>query len=146
MTTIKDSKITAYCKHLRRAHVEVLCYDRKKKVWYWDLPAMAVICFDKNHKNPQKGFAHKPSQNGWHSFLKKKLEKNLGNIGDHPKIGKHYIIGNCAEQHAGNIFMNKYSVKNTNELYFSKAVRPRTMEVHPYCDNCKKIFENLQTK
>lgn len=137
-----DRRIREYCKHIRRAQIEVLRKDKKTKVWYWDLPAMAAICHDKVNTQVAKGYAHNPKGTKWHAFLKRKLLK-LGNIGKGSHIGKGYIIGNCAEQHAGNNYMNKYHENDISKLHFTEAVRPRTMEVFPYCDNCKAIFPNL---
>lgn len=71
------------------------------------------------------------------------MTRKLGQIGTRSQLGKHYIIGNCAEQHSGNNYMKRYGVNNLSSLYFSETVRPRTMEIIPPCDNCKAIFCNL---
>ena len=103
---IMDKRIREYCKHIRKAQIEVLRKDKNTQVWYWDLPAMATICHDKWNLHSARGYAHNPKGTRWHSFLKRKLLR-LGNIGKCSHIGKGYIIGNCAEQHAGNNYMNK---------------------------------------
>lgn len=103
---------------------------------------MAAICHDKRDVHFAKGYAHNPKGTKWHSFLKRKLLA-LGNIGKGSHIGQRYIIGNCAEQHAGNNYMNKYHENDVSKLHFTDAVRPRTMQVFPYCENCKTIFPNL---
>ena len=87
----------------------------------------------------QKG---NPKGTKWHNFLKRELLR-LGNIGKGSHIGQGYIIGNCAEQHAGNNYMNKYHENNVSNLHFTEAVRPRTMQVFPSCANCKAVFPNL---
>ena len=58
-------------------------------------------------------------------------------------LGRRYIIGNCAEQHAANIYMKDFKENNLGNLYFSKAMRPRTKQIFEYCDNCKDTFPNL---
>lgn len=135
-------KIREYCQHIVKAQIEVLRYNKQEKVRFWDLPAMASVCHDGHYVKCKKGYAHSPKGTKWHNILRNALLR-LGDIGERSKIGKKYVIGNCAEQHAGNNYMNSYNVNNLNNLYFSEAVRPRTMEVFPPCDNCKSIFPNL---
>lgn len=137
-----DSRIRKYCKDICKKQIEVLRFDKKTKSKFWDLPAMATICHDKTRNKFAKGYAHRPNGTNWHSFLKREMQK-LGDISKRSKIGKRYVIGNCAEQHAGNNYMNKFHENNIGNLYFMEAVRPRTMQVFPYCDNCKAIFPNL---
>lgn len=72
------------------------------------------------------------------------MERLLGHIGDNSRLEPHhYIVGNCAEQHAGNKYMHKYHEVNTDNLYFTESVRPRTMEVMQPCENCKTMFNTL---
>lgn len=103
---------------------------------------MAVICHNYSQKLTAEGFSHHPKGTKWHKVLKKEL-KRLGNIGTRSCIDKGYVIGNCAEQHAGNNYMKRFHENHLNNLYFTEAVRPRTMEIFPYCDNCKTVFPNL---
>lgn len=135
-------KIRYYCRHIIRTHFEVLCYDRKTGKEYWDYPAMASICHDGHYGHMSRGYSHKPYQTKWHSILYRQLMR-LGQIGQHSTIGKHYIIGNCAEQHAANSYMKEYKENKLSNLYFSEAVRPRTFEVFPACENCKNTFPKL---
>ena len=137
-----DKRIHDYCKHICKAQINVLRIDHKTQSKFWDLPAIATICHNFNNTNSAKGYAHHPKGTKWHSFLKQELQK-LGNIGERSRLGRRYVIGNCAEQHAGNNYMNRFHENDINRLYFTEAVRPRTMEVFPYCDNCKTIFPNL---
>lgn len=51
------------------------------------------------------------------------------------------IIGNCAEVNASNQILIIYRYLNLNKIRFSKALRPRTMQVIKMCFNCKKTFE-----
>ena len=39
--------------------------------------------------------------------------------------------------------LKKYHENDIHKLHFTEAVRPKTMQVFPYCDNCKAIFPNL---
>lgn len=87
------------------------------------------------------GYSHPSQGTFWHPFLYWRLSK-LGEIGKRTQYCRN-PIGNCAEQHAGNNFMNALHYKNINGLYFSESVRPRTMEIIPPCDNYKSIFPNL---
>ena len=137
-----DKRIHDYCKHICKAHIEVLRTDHKTHSKFWDLPAMAAVCHDVNHTHFAKGYAHHPKGTKWHLILKRELEK-LGNIGERSGLGKRYVIGNCAEQHAGNNYMNRFHENDIHRLYFTEIVRPRTMEVFSSCDNCKTIFPNL---
>lgn len=135
--------ILKYCKSIRKRHIEVLRFDKSKRGWYWDLPACASICHDGNYGRQKRGYSHKPDSIKWNHVLRRKMTRKLGLIGTKSKLGKHYIIGNCAEQHSGNNYMKRYGVKNLSSLHFSETVRPRTMEIIPPCDNCKAIFPNL---
>ena len=137
-----DKRIHDYCKHIRKAQIKVLRTGHKKHSKFWDLPAMATICHDIQRKHFAKGYAHHPKGTKWHSSLKRELLK-LGDIGKRSRLGRGYIIGNCAEQHAGNNYMNRFHENNIHHLYFTETVRPRTMEVFPSCDNCKAVFPNL---
>ncbi|MFR3524861.1 MAG: hypothetical protein ACLTWD_09505 [Bacteroides uniformis] len=137
-----DSEIRKYCKHILKVHIEVLRHDRQKGVWYWDYPAAASICYSsqKGKQIKHRGYSHSPKGTKWHHILRKKMEK-IGEIGKPPyKRETKNIIGNCAEQHAGNNLMRKYKINELNTLSFSYAVRPRTMEIIPACHNCKSIF------
>ena len=66
----------------------------------------------------------------------------LGSIGERRNDGScHNTLGQCAEQHAASTLQNrKYSSTPPAHLQFSKAMRPRTMEIVEYCKNCKDIF------
>lgn len=70
----------------------------------------------------------------------RRLGGNIGAI----VIGCDNTLGCCAEQHAANLLLQRtfgitrmYTLERIN---FSKAYRPRTMEVIPMCNNCKRIF------
>lgn len=138
-----DEEILHYCEHICNAHVQTLRLNKDTGTWYWDYPATAAICHDRGRSMKKSSYSHRPKSNEFHQVLDRKL-RVLGEIGKQPKIpGKRYPIGNCAEQHAANSFMKQYGENDLNNLYFSKAMRPRTKEVFDYCDNCKDTFPNL---
>ena len=138
-----DEEIMHYCEHICHAHIQVLRQDKKYKTWYWDYPAMAAICHDVGCNVKRASFSHHPESNEFHHVLEYKF-RLLGTIGKGcSKPGKRYVIGNCAEQHAANIFMKQCHEDNLRNLYFSKAMRPRTKQVIKYCENCKDTFPNL---
>lgn len=138
-----DVEIIHYCEHIMNAHIQTLRLNMNTGTWYWDYPAMAVICHDRGCNVKRSSYSHYPKKIEFHPVLEVKLLE-LGSIGERgKKRGKRYIIGNCAEQHAANIFMKKYNENNLNNLFFSKAMRPRTKQVFAYCDNCRDTFPNL---
>lgn len=138
-----DVEILHYCEHICNAHIQTVRMNHKTGTWYWDYPAMAAICHDKRCLEKRASFSHRPDRSEFHPVLEQKMG-TLGIIGKRPHMdGNRYPIGNCAEQHSANIFMKQLGVNDLNDLYFSKAMRPRTKEVFDYCDNCKDIFPRL---
>ena len=125
------------------SHEQVLRLNKKSGTWYWDYPAVAVICHDCGCNIKRASYSHFPQNNEFHKVLEETL-CNLGAIGKKSdKPGRRFVIGNCAEQHAANIFMKHFHVNSLNVLCFSKAMRPRTTQIIDYCDNCKDSFPNL---
>lgn len=139
-----DPLIRKYCKSIRKRHLEELRVDKRTGTKFWDLPACASICHNGDYGKTRKGYSHKTNGTKWHDVLRRKMEKELGDIGSRSNLGKHFYIGNCAEQHSGNNYMKKYKESNISSLHFSETVRPRTMEIIPPCDNCKKLFDTLK--
>ena len=140
-----DKEILNYCEHIMNTHIQVLRYNRDTKTWYWDYPSMAAICHDFSRYIKTSSFSHYPYSDDYQTVveLKNKLLE-LGEIGKHTtKTGSPYIIGNCAEQHAADLFMKKNRSYHLQDLYFSKALRPRTKQEFKPCENCKYVFPNL---
>lgn len=135
--------IREYCKQIREKQLEVLWDDKRIRVKFWDLPACASICHNGDYSRTSKGYSHKPNGTKWNDVLRRKMVIELGDIGTRSNLGKRFYIGNCAEQHSGNNYMNKYKESTMSSLHFSETVRPRTMEIIPPCDNCKKLFDTL---
>ncbi len=138
-----DKEILNYCEHICNAHIQVLRQNKNTKTWYWDYPKVAAICHDRGCNVKRSSYSHHPVESEFHVVLKRKLMK-LGTIGKGcKKPGDRYVIGNCAEQHAANLYMKECGENNLSNLYFTKALRPRTKQERAYCDNCKDTFPNL---
>lgn len=138
-----EKEVLDYCKHICHAHKQERRDDKRQKTWYWDYPAMASICHDAACIQKRSGHSHYPDQTDFAPVLKNALVQ-LGQIGKRSaKPGTRYIIGNCAEQHAANHYMKGYNENSLQHLYFSSAMRPRTKQIYPPCDNCKDTFPNL---
>lgn len=140
---VPRNEILHYCEHIMNAHIQTL-RKKNKKTWYWDYPAMAAICHNRGCTLKRASFSHYPYKNEYHPVLERKLLE-LGEIGKKctSRRGWRCVIGNCAEQHAANLFMKHFNENDLNHLFFSEAMRPRTKQVFDYCDNCKDTFPNL---
>lgn len=130
-----DKEVRDYCDHIMHAHIQVLRLNKREKTWYWDYPTVAAVCHDARCLAKRSSFSHYPSKDNWHPVLRAKLEL-IAPIGEK-------LVGNCAEQHAANDYMNQLHEHDLRKLYFSIARRPRTKEEVLYCDNCKTTFPNL---
>lgn len=139
----QDQEILNYCEHICNTHIQTVRRNRKTGTWYWDYPAMAAICHDNGCYVKRASYSHYPKKNEFHQVLERKLSE-LGPIGgSSSRQGRRYFIGNCAEQHAANKYLKQCEEDNLSNLYFSKAMRPRTKQTFEYCDNCKDTFPNL---
>ena len=130
-----EEEVCDYCKHIMHKHIQVLKENKQEKIWYWDYPAVAVVCHNDTCMEKRSSYSHYPKNDNWHPILRAKLEEIN-------KIGKS-LVGNCAEQHAANIYMNQLHEDDLNELFFSTARRPRTKEEIPFCNNCCRTFPNI---
>ena len=138
-----DKEILNCCEYICNKHIQTIRYNKIYKTWYWDYPAMAAICHDDRCYNKRYSYSHYPQKGEYNQVLEQKL-KQLGNVGERCKNpGCRYIIGNCAEQHAANNYMKYYNENILGNLYFTKAMRPRTKQIFDYCDNCKDTFPNI---
>ncbi|RMZ57918.1 hypothetical protein D1632_16545 [Chryseobacterium nematophagum] len=64
----------------------------------------------------------------------------LGGIGTKTASGN--TVGCCAEFQAGNeLLLNNLSAA-PSQINFTEAIRPRTGQTVPMCDNCKATFRN----
>ena len=58
--------------------------------------------------------------------------------------GVPHPIGYCAEQNSANrLLLDKKDGVSLEDIRFSIAIRPKTGEVIPYCNNCKTLFSSL---
>lgn len=131
-----SQEIRDFCDHIINSHTQVLRQNKKHKTWYWDYPAVAAICHNNSCTLKKAAHSHYPNNSDkWNPVLRHQMEC-IGKIG-------YRLIGNCAEQHAANNYMNNFHENSLNQLYFSEALRPRTKQVIEYCNNCKDIFPNL---
>ena len=130
-----EIEVCDYCDHIMHMHIQVTRQNKQNRVWYWDYPAVAAVCHNNACTLKRSSYSHYPHKANWHHVLKKKLEVIN-------EIGKS-LVGNCAEQHAANNYMNQLHENDLAELFFSTARRPRTKEIISYCDNCRMTFPNI---
>lgn len=93
---------------------------RKKDFAYW-------------YANKQKPYQHKT--------LFEHINQTLGTIGTFTNNVEH-PIGYCAGQNVANRLMLATDAPY-QDAKFSIAIRPKTGEIVPYCDNCKSLFTQL---
>lgn len=88
------------------------------------------------YKNNQKPYQH--------LLIYDRINAMLGKIGSFTAMTSH-PIGYCAEQNVANrLFLDSNDNTAILKIRFSKAVRPLTGELVPYCDNCKTVFGQLK--
>lgn len=112
-----------------------------------DYPAAVVLGCVKEHllpKNTIPSFYYGESANEEISFTycNSKLIKAFDAIGGLWKKNSdcHNLIGNCAEQHLAEAFLNDNTDCCLHDIEFSTAFRPRTDVAIPYCSNCLSLF------
>ena len=109
-----------------------------------DYPGAAVIAADARLTFSGRGRSCKPQYKEYNDTpkLENKL-KSLGKIGKQ-RNGTKNPIGACAEPHAAHKVLKHFGLRMTlNQVVFSTALRPRTMEKVDYCQNCIDTFPNL---
>lgn len=113
---------------------------RKVRNGQIDYPSIMVAC---SYTNNDTVFADKsaaPINYVFHPQLHSAMS-TIGIIGRSTRYSTN-SLGACAEQRAANKSINRYH-RGIYDLNFTPAIRPRTMQIKPYCDNCKKIFTQL---
>lgn len=100
--------------------------------------AMAVGAYDVSTGKTSASFAGAiPSK--IHPDLIERANR-IGGIGSFGVTTKN-TVGVCAEFHAvNNLLLRGASISN---IRLTKAIRPRTGKTMPFCDNCKKMFDDL---
>lgn len=109
-----------------------------------DYPGAAVVAADSQLTFSGRGRSSKPQFMEYSDTpkLENKM-KSLGRIGSVRDACKN-PIGACAEPHAAHRVLCHFGPHmSLNQIVFSKAIRPRTMEEIGYCQNCKDTFPNL---
>ena len=150
-----------YCRNLINRNVlvtrtEFIPYCKKakknnktsyKKNVIWDYPAVAITSSDNNGQYVCSNYSRAAYVTSFNTLLTNKLNSidSTKKIGD---VRNKNIIGHCAEPHAANQTMNTFRKKRGHDLslnlvYFSLALRPRTMGIIDTCQNCKDTFPNL---
>lgn len=135
----KEAK--AYAKEIKRQKADVISENKHKHSKFWDYPACISICYGLKKKGFAKGYSHRPEGTWWFSTLEHKMQ-SLGTIG-HPTKYDDNVLGNCAEQHSANNYMNQYNEPCLSNLHFSPTIRPRTGQIIDACGNCEQIFPNI---
>ena len=105
-----------------------------------DYPSIMVAC---SYTNNDTVFAEKsaaPINYIFHPLLQSAMAV-VGAIGQ-PTRYSNNKLGACAEQRAANKAVNRYH-QHIKDLDFTPAIRPRTKQIKPYCDNCTNTFPQL---
>lgn len=113
-----------------------------------DYPAVVVSCMMKGGQNIEYGrsfvcnvLPQRINANQFEDVLKNRLLQ-LGTLNEPTKSCKNKL-GYCAENHAANKLIKNMVEKskvNFDNIIFSIALRPRTLEPQAYCSNCQKVF------
>lgn len=109
-----------------------------------DYPGAAVVAANSQLTFSGRGRSSKPQFMEYYDTpkLENKM-KSLGKIGS-VRQACNNPIGACAEPHAAHRVLSHFGTQmSLNQVVFSTAYRPRTMEVVDYCQNCKDTFPNL---
>ena len=108
-----------------------------------DYPAAVVSCrMNNGNMRIYKETSGKSKPEMFEPILANALNQ-LGGVGQHSGNGCPYPIGCCAEPRAANKLIHYNNHAGLNQILFSSALRPRTKQVIPYCDNCRAKFPNL---
>ena len=133
-----DQLNEAYCRRICNKVERLLSKPEIK-----DYPAMAVTAelngyISKAHSSP----GHRIKLDT-RSYIERVLGGKVGT--NSPITNSNNPIGNCAEQHVSD-FLNRQMTRSGittdyKQINFGIAMRPRTMEGFPKCENCKLLFE-----
>lgn len=116
---------------------------KEKDYSKYDYPACIVACTCSNH--PNKIYTERSAKTKIDRYQKTILIEKLLSLGEYGEETEKEDsrIGYCAEQRVAATVLKDYSDLSISDLKFSKAVRPRTAKIIPYCQNCKSIFPQL---
>lgn len=104
----------------------------------FELVSMAIGCL--GNKASSFGTSYRCiHDNACHHQLRKRLQE-LGAIGSVKNERTSNVIGKCAEVKAANHVLKGEKNLYINDLKFSPARRPRTLQRHQACPNCQATF------
>ena len=142
-----------------RSYALQICVNVKERrgdneQFYNDYPAIVIAAKPKfvthdvrlaNHVYLSSNYPYNPSQL-WSDTFKNHLLQKKCKLGEkHPKSTScDNIIGNCAEQHVVDSLLKDFPRIKIGDIQFSRAIRPRTGEIRPYCENCCRLFKQLK--
>jgi hypothetical protein len=69
-----------------------------------------------------------------------RLLRKLKILGPLARKRNNNYLGNCAEVHASNKVLKQTPIIELDQIVFSLAYRPRTLQVIDYCQNCLDTF------
>lgn len=138
-----EATVKVWCKDICK---EVIRNRKRTGVYNGvrDYPGVAIVASDKQQSFSGRGRSCHPQYKEYSNtpVLENKL-KSLGRIGK-VRRGCKNVIGACAEPHAARKVLNHFGNRiSLNQMVFSTAFRPRTMEKVDPCQNCKDTFPNL---
>lgn len=145
-----DRKTKNYCGYICNKVIAKRKGD--KKLTKWDYPAIAVSCSENPNKSGVSDYSRGVVERSYSSPYAHELKDALMavlrresrplQLGTRTNCGNR--IGRCAEQHSANKLMTaRERTIPLRDICFSKALRPRTLEVRDYCQNCKYVFPSL---
>ncbi len=74
-------------------------------------------------------------------IISDKLRNKLSLLGEMYSRVNGNAIGCCAEVNAANHVISKLPYLKPEDVDFSRAIRPRTMQTVPPCRNCQQTFD-----
>lgn len=105
----------------------------------FELVSMAIGCL--GNKASSFGTSYRCiHDDACHHQLRKRLEE-LGKIGTIESKRTSNVIGKCAEVKAANHVLKGEKNLDINDLKFTPARRPRTLQKHQACPNCQATFK-----
>ncbi len=136
------NKIPHICEVVHRLRRDFPNFRNKKGDY--DYPAVVAECCINNYPNQTKVFysrSHKLRNKNYYtdSRLLSKMT-DIGGLGKAGDFKQKWKIGNCAEQRAAELLLRENKSCQLSDISFSTPIRPRTLEVIPYCRNCSSLF------
>lgn len=122
-------KCRIICREVRKSKANVKIYD---------YPSAIVGCWRANNGMLCISTSGRKTDYSVAPELESTLSR-IGTIGE--KINGNYL-GFCAEPNAAfNLITKRYC--RIDDICFTRAIRPRTLQVIKYCRNCKQTFDQL---